>query len=99
MQAGEGTRRTQEESNSLPTKSKSPAKRKQDDLKSESVPRPELQGGLSLLQSYKTKKKTRKKKDLPVTPPSSKSLLRQTVQLYNLIISVVSQSVRSCHFN
>ena len=70
--------KTQEESNTLP-KSKSPAKKKQDDLKSESVPNLEIRGGLTVLQSYKTKKKSRKKKDLPVTPPSSKSLLRQAI--------------------
>ena len=72
--------KTQEESNSLP-KSRSPVKRKQYDAKSENVSNLEIRGGLTVLQTYKTKKKSRKKKDIPVTAPSSKSLLRQVCQL------------------
>ena len=68
--------KTQEESTTLP-KSRSPVKKKVDE--SESVGKLEIKGGLTVLQSYKSKKKCRKKKETQVTPPSSKSLLRQTI--------------------
>ena len=80
--------KTQEESNTLP-KSKSPVKRKQDEPKPESIPKLEIRGGLTVLQSYKSKKKSRKKKETPVTPPSSKSLLRQDSQLTALCTNFI----------
>ena len=58
---------TMDESLTLPVTKKSPSKRKPED---DSV---ELKGGLCLLESYKSRKKSRKKS--PVTPPCSKSLL------------------------
>ena len=73
--------KTQEESTTLP-KNRSPVKKKQDDVKTESIDKLEIKGGLTVLQSYKSKKKCRKKKETPVTPPSSKSLLRQTIYIF-----------------
>ena len=76
--------KTQEESTTLP-KSRSPVKKKPDDVNSESIGKLELKGGLTVLQSYKSKKKCRKKKETPVTPPSSKSLLRQTIKFLSVL--------------
>ena len=91
--------KTQEESTTLP-KNRSPVKKKQDDVKSESIDKLEIKGGLTVLQSYKSKKKCRKKKETPVTPPSSKSLLRQTIYIFQFnVIFVVAPLTKQVNFD
>ena len=75
--------KTLEESLALPSKSKSPSKRKPEDLKlctsspaDANTPNDLLKGGLCYIQSYKNKKKAKIKISPNVSPPSSKSLLR-----------------------
>ena len=75
--------KTLEESLALPSKSKSPTKKKSEDLKvcpgspaNVNTPNNLLKGGFCYIQSYKNKKKAKIKSNQNVSPPSSKSLLR-----------------------
>ena len=76
--------KTLEESLALPSsKSKSPTKKKSEDLRvspsstaTANTPNNVLKGGFCYIQSYKNKKKSKIKSNLNVSPPSSKSLLR-----------------------
>ena len=69
---------TIEESLALPSKPKSPPKRKVDEalfLTPEAQAASLLRGGVSLLKSYKNKKKIKMKSSSPSTAPCTKSLL------------------------